>query len=74
MPADPGPAYEPFLAAAVGLARTRPEVDLAIARELLGEAAVMLHNGLALDGAASGLHDPEVVYAAHTTAAAILRL
>ena len=41
---------EPFLAAADAAAHARPEVDLDIARELLAEAAAMLHNGLALDG------------------------
>ena len=39
-----------FLAAAQEQAATRPEVDLDLAREVLGEAATMLHNGLALDG------------------------
>ncbi len=38
-----------FMAAAETAARTRPEVDLELARELLHEAATMLHNGLALD-------------------------
>jgi hypothetical protein len=40
----------PFLAAAETAARARPDVDVELARELLGEAAAMLHNGLALDG------------------------
>ncbi|MHA3701922.1 hypothetical protein ACXR2U_07035 [Jatrophihabitans sp. YIM 134969] len=109
---DLGPAHEPFLAAAAATdaARNRAEVDLGLARELLGEAAVMLHNGLAcdgldehdqravidalcidllapdpgtavrargqaaLDGVPGDLHDPEAVFAAHLTAAAILRL
>ena len=44
------PLLAPFLAAAETVARVRPEVDVDLARELMGEAAVMLHNGLALDG------------------------
>jgi hypothetical protein len=44
------PLLDPFLAAADAVARVRPEVDVDLARELMGEAAVMLHNGLALDG------------------------
>jgi len=40
----------PFLAAAEAAAKARPEVDVELARELLAEAATMLHNGLALDG------------------------
>lgn len=39
-----------FLAAAEEQAATRREVDLGLAREVLGEAAALLHNGLALDG------------------------
>lgn len=38
-----------FEAAASGVAATRPEVDLETARELMSEAAAMLHNSLALD-------------------------
>ena len=38
-----------FAAAASAVAATRPEVDLATARELMREAADMLHNSLALD-------------------------
>src|SRR3954449_2609429 len=44
------PLLAPFLAAAESAAQARPEVDLDIARELLAEAAAMLHNGLAPDG------------------------
>ena len=39
----------PFLAAADAAAASRPEVDEATARELMGEAAEMVHNSLALD-------------------------
>ena len=56
-----GPLLAPFLAAAEGVARARPEVDLEIARELLEEAATMLHNGLALDGLDD--HDADAVIA-----------
>jgi hypothetical protein len=45
-----GPPVEAFLAAAEQVARARPEVDLELAREVMSEAAVLLHNGLALDG------------------------
>lgn len=55
------PMLEPFLAAAEEAARTRPEVDLDIARELMEEAATMLHDGLALDGLDE--HDTAVVAA-----------
>ena len=40
---------EPFLAAAQEAAAARAEVDADLARELMGEAAEMLHNSLALD-------------------------
>jgi hypothetical protein len=43
------PMLEPFLAAADAVAEARPDVDREVARELLEEAATMLHNGLALD-------------------------
>ena len=39
----------PFLAAADEIARQRDDVDQEVARELMGEAATMLHNSLALD-------------------------
>jgi hypothetical protein len=38
-----------FEAAAVAVAAARPEVDLDTARELMSEAAELLHNSLALD-------------------------
>ncbi|MFL6108585.1 MAG: hypothetical protein ACJ72D_26315 [Marmoricola sp.] len=44
------PLLDPFLAAAEEAAATRPEVDADLARELMAEAATMLHNGLALEG------------------------
>ena len=44
----PPSILEPFLAAAEAAA-SRPEVDAEIARELMTEAALMLHNSLALD-------------------------
>lgn len=47
---DPGPALVPFLAAADAVAEERPDVDREIAREVMREAAIMLHDGLALDG------------------------
>ena len=40
---------QPFLDAADAAAAARPEVDPDLARELMGEAAEMLHNSLALD-------------------------
>jgi hypothetical protein len=45
-----GPPFDQFLATAEAVARARPEVDLELAREVFGEAATLLHNGLALDG------------------------
>jgi hypothetical protein len=44
------PFADRFLAAAEAVARARPEVDLELAREVFGEAATLLHDGLALDG------------------------
>jgi hypothetical protein len=44
------PLTAPFLAAADAVAASRPEVDVDIAREVMLEAATMLHDGLALDG------------------------
>src|SRR3954466_153028 len=55
------PPYDPFLATAESVARTRPEVDLEIAREVFLEAATLLHNGLALDGLDE--HDASAVVA-----------
>lgn len=45
----PPSILEPFLAAADAAAAARPEVDGVLARELMGEAAEMVHNSLALD-------------------------
>lgn len=47
---DANPLLVPFLAAAEDVCAARPEVDADLARELMAEAATMLHNGLALDG------------------------
>ena len=49
-PSNVGPPFDQFLAAAEAVARARPEVDLAMAREVFHEAATLLHDGLALDG------------------------
>ncbi len=49
-PGSVGPPFEQFLATAEAVAQARPEVDLAMAREVFREAATLLHNGLALDG------------------------
>ena len=48
-PRTVGPPFDQFLATAEAVARTRPEVDLEMAREVFHEAATLLHNGLALD-------------------------
>lgn len=53
--------FEPFLAMADTVARERPEVDAALAREVFLEAATLLHNGLALDGLDP--HDTDAVVA-----------
>ena len=45
----PATILEPFLAAADDAAAARTEVDQDVARELMAEAAEMLHNSLALD-------------------------
>jgi hypothetical protein len=51
MPPDrEGPAFAPFMATAEAVAQARPEVDLETAREVFREAAILLHDGLALDG------------------------
>lgn len=47
---DRGPAFERFMATAEAVAAERPEVDLDLAREVLEEAALLLHDGLAFDG------------------------
>jgi hypothetical protein len=44
------PLLDEFLAAADAVAGSRPGVDPELARELMQEAATMLHNGLAIDG------------------------
>lgn len=58
---DVPPGFEPFLAAAEKAAATRPEVDREIARELMAEAATMLHNGLVVDHLDE--HDQAIVIA-----------
>ena len=51
MPSGPaGPPLDRLLVTADEVARSRPEVDLDVAREVFGEAATLLHDGLALDG------------------------
>ena len=51
MPSDAaGPLSDRFAAAAEAVARERPDVDLGTAREVMLEAARLLHDGLALDG------------------------
>jgi hypothetical protein len=57
----PAHLLAPFLAAADAVAREREDVDAAMAREVMGEAATLLHNGLALDGLDE--HDLPVVVA-----------
>ena len=52
---------EEFRATAEAVARARPEVDLAMAREVFEEAAILLHDGLALDGLDD--HDTRAVVA-----------
>ena len=49
------------MATAEEVARERPDVDPELAREVLAEAATMLHNGLALDGLDE--HDTDAVVA-----------
>jgi hypothetical protein len=48
-PSAPAQIIEPFLAAAASAASTRPDVDADLAREVMTDAAIMLHNSLALD-------------------------
>jgi hypothetical protein len=50
MPGSAGPPFDQFLATAEAVAEARPEVDLALAREVFREAATLLYDGLALDG------------------------
>jgi hypothetical protein len=53
------PPFNRFLTTADAVAASRPDVDLATAREVFVEAATMLHNGLALDGLDE--HDADAV-------------
>jgi hypothetical protein len=55
------PPYDQFLAVAETVAQTRPEVDPDLAREVFEEVAVLLYNGLALDGLDE--HDTDAVVA-----------
>jgi hypothetical protein len=55
----PASVLRPFLAAADAAAAERPDVDAELARELMAEAATMLHDGLVLDDLDE--HDLEVV-------------
>lgn len=64
-PSAHGPAFDPFTAAAEAVADARPDVDRVLAREVLQEAATLLHDGLALDGLDE--HDAGVVIAALCT-------
>ena len=56
------PYADRFLATAEAVALARPDVDVELAREVLLEAATLLHNGLVLDGLDE--HDLEAVLAA----------
>jgi hypothetical protein len=58
---DVRPPYDQFLATAEAVARARPEVDLEMAREVFYEAAILLNDGLALDGLDD--HDASAVVA-----------
>jgi hypothetical protein len=60
-PSTVRPPFDQFLAAAEAVARERPGVDLAMAREVFHEAATLLDNGLALDGLDE--HDASAVVA-----------
>ena len=60
-PRTAGPPFDRFLATAEAVARARPEVDLEMARQVFREAAILLHNGLALDGLDE--HDTDAVVA-----------
>lgn len=55
------PPFDQLLATAEEVARTRPEVDPEMAREVFLEAATLLDNGLALDGLDE--HDARAVVA-----------
>ncbi len=56
-----GPPYDQLRATAERVARERPEVDLELAREVFDEAAILLYNGLALEGLDE--HDADAVVA-----------
>ncbi len=58
----PAHVLDPFLAAADAAAAERPDVDAEVARELMAEAAGMLHDGLVLDDLDE--HDLPLVVAA----------
>jgi len=59
-PRGTGPPFvDRFLAAADAVASARPDVDREMAREVLSEAATLLHDGLALDGLDG--HDADAV-------------
>jgi len=50
-----GPPFDRFLATAEAVARSRPDVDPEVAREVFLEVATLLDDGLVLDGL--GEHD-----------------
>jgi hypothetical protein len=60
-PAITAPPFDQLLRTADEVARERPDVDLALAREVFVEAATLLHNGLVLDGLDD--HDSHAVVA-----------
>ena len=60
-PSTVGPPFDQFLATAEAVAQARPEVDLEMAREVFYEAAILLDDGLALDGLDE--HDASAVVA-----------
>ena len=60
-PRTVAPPLDQLLATADAVARARPEVDAELAREVFHEAAVLLHDGLALDGLDD--HDARAVVA-----------
>lgn len=60
-PAITEPPYDQLLRTPDDVARERPDVDLALAREVFLEAATLLHNGLVLDGLDD--HDSHAVVA-----------
>src|SRR3954454_2627718 len=60
-PSTVDPPFDQLLATAEAVAQARPEVDLELAREVVLEAATLLHNGLALDGLDE--HDASAVVA-----------